>query len=240
MNSYCGKRKRAHRLSRRASVTRLCRGRPRVCRGCPSLPGPVLSLEWDSEPTLGQLSGLFILNHPIKCDAQRRRKRRSTQVRFSFWVHSRVRMRIGMACTYGYIARPVRSGTRLARGSSCLMDTIALQISSTWHGYAKLRSAFFSLSSHSHHLHLPNLVTARFWFNGRVNYKTNPDSTKAPPRGTEVVGRPLPQPFPQCLGDSGSQPSIGAAGVSLARAALCITSDGTAIGTAIEPTAVRV
>ena len=65
-------------------------------------------------------------------------------------------------------------------------------------------------------------------------------STKAPPRGTEVVCRPLPQPFPQCLGDSGSQPSIGAAGVSLARAALCITSVGTAIDTAIAPSAVRV
>ena len=28
---------------------------------------------WDSEPALGQLSGLFIHNHPFKCDAQRRR-----------------------------------------------------------------------------------------------------------------------------------------------------------------------
>jgi hypothetical protein len=240
VNSYCGKRKRAHRLSRRASVTRLCEvaaqalSRPRVCRAPPSSdPYRTVSREWDSEPTLGQLSGLFILNHPIKCDAQRRRKRRSTQVRFSFWVHSRVRMRIGMACTYGYIARPVRSGTRLARGSSCLMDTSSSnQQYMAWLCETPLCVYFikFPLSSSS---------SSQFG-NGRVNYKTNPDSTKAPPRGTEVVGRPLPQPFPQCLGDSGSQPSIGAAGVSLARAALCITSDGTAIGTAIEPTAVRV
>ena len=34
--------------------------------------GPVLSRIGDSEPALGQLSGLFIHNHPFKCDAQRR------------------------------------------------------------------------------------------------------------------------------------------------------------------------
>ena len=72
------------------------------------------------------------------------------------------------------ISRRVRgSGTRLARGSSCLMDTSSSnQQYMAW--LCETPLCVFSFSSHSHHLHLPSLVTA-----GKL--QTNPTLPKRRP-----------------------------------------------------------